>query len=82
MADVAREEGVPLFRPEDMDAISQIFRYHPASVAGSLLAGPQHPQFARIDAVPDVHEQPCLGERLVRFLPSGWAIRRPAESAS
>ena len=65
-----------------MDSISQIFRYHPVGGVGSLLAGPQHPQFARVDASPDEPERPGLGERLVRFLPTGWTIRRPAESAS
>jgi len=65
-----------------MDAISQILRYHPVGVVGSLLAGPQQPQWARVDASPDEPEGPGLGERLVRFLPTGWTIRRPAEAAS
>jgi hypothetical protein len=65
-----------------MDAIHQIFRYHPASAVGSLLAGPQQRQFARVDAVPDESEQPGLGERLARFLPRRSTIRRPAEATS
>jgi hypothetical protein len=65
-----------------MDAISQILRYHPVGVVGSLLAGPQQPQFARVDASPDESEQPGLGQRLMRFLPRRASIRRPAEAAS
>ena len=65
-----------------MDAISQILRYHQVGVVGSLLAGLQQPQWAHVDALPDELERPGLGERLVRFLPTGWTIRRPAESAS
>jgi len=65
-----------------MDAIHQIFRYHPAGAVGSLLAGPQQPPWARLDASPDEAEQPSLGERLVRFLPRRSDIRRPAEAAS
>jgi hypothetical protein len=65
-----------------MDAISQILRYHPVGVVGSLLAGPQQPQWARVDASPDEPERPGLGERLVRFLPRRSTIGRPVESAS
>jgi hypothetical protein len=65
-----------------MDAISQILHYHPVGVVGSLLAGPQQPQWARVDAPPDEPERPGLGERLVRFLPTGWTIRRPAATVS
>ena len=65
-----------------MDAISQIFRYHPAGVVGSLLAGPQQPQFARVDATPDESEQAGLRERLVRLLPRRSTIRRPVEATS
>jgi hypothetical protein len=65
-----------------MDAISYILRYHPVGCVGSLLAGPQQPQWARVDASPDEPEQQGLGERLVRFLPRRATIRRLAESAS
>jgi hypothetical protein len=65
-----------------MDAISQIFRYHPAGVVGSLLAGPQQPQWARVDASADESEQSGLGERLVRLLPRRSSIRRPADATS
>jgi hypothetical protein len=65
-----------------MDAISQILRYHPVGVVGSLLAGPQQPQWARVDASPDEPEQAGLGERLVRLLPLRSTIRRPVEATS
>jgi hypothetical protein len=65
-----------------MDAISAIFRYHPAGAVGSLLAGPQQPQWARVDASPDESEQLGLGERLVRLLPRRSTIRQPADATS
>jgi hypothetical protein len=64
-----------------MDAIHQIFRYHPAGAVGSLLAGPQELRFAKVDAVPDGPQRPGVGQRLAEFVAPRWPLRRPAALA-
>jgi hypothetical protein len=59
-----KEEDALLGRPVVMDdGIPTILRYHPATVLGSLLAGPGQPRFAKEDALP-LPERASLSERL------------------
>ena len=63
---VSREDELTCPRPVGMaHELPELFRYHPATFVGSLLAGPPALQAAREDAEPLV-ERPRVWARLAR----------------